>query len=172
MRLLGYRLGRNALSLGLLCYTLSGTAWAQQTAAAPAEEPTKKAPESAAEEPARQPETPPGEAKTPADDTERARTHFDRGVALYDQEKYAEAAEAFQATYDLKPHPAVLLNLAHSQLLAQRYEPAANNFALYLRQVPDSPAQQAVEGFAEAKKKVLELAITVGEAGANVSVDK
>src|SRR5687768_15010503 len=58
-------------------------------------------------------------------ETEIARQRFLEGVRHYDQHDYDKARLAFLQAYLLKPHPAVLLNLAQSQLRAGRYAEAA-----------------------------------------------
>ncbi len=72
----------------------------------------------------------------------------------------------------LKPHPAVLLNLAQSELRAGRHAEAAENFAKYIRQNPTAPAMEhARAAFEEARQKVAELNVEVTVPGATVSVD-
>ena len=45
---------------------------------------------------------------------EMARQRFREGVQFYDQHQFEKARLAFLQEYALKPHPAVLLNLAQS----------------------------------------------------------
>src|SRR5262245_23442713 len=73
-------------------------------------------------------------------ETEVARQRFREGVAHYDRQDYEKARLAFLQAYLLKPHPAVLLNLAQSELRAGRHAEAAANFAKYLRENPTAPA--------------------------------
>lgn len=44
-----------------------------------------------------------------------AKTHFERGLALVDEGKIADALEEFERAYALVPHPSVLLNIARAQ---------------------------------------------------------
>ncbi len=105
-------------------------------------------------------------------ETEVARQRFREGVAHYDRQDYEKARLAFLQAYLLKPHPAVLLNLAQSELRAGRNAEAAENFAKYIRQNPTAPAMDhAKTGFEEARQRVTELNVQVNAAAATVSVD-
>lgn len=105
-------------------------------------------------------------------DTEVARERFREGVAHYDRQEYEKARLAFSRAYQLKPHPAVLLNLAQSELRAGRYADSAQNFAKYLRENPSAPAtQHARSGFEEARQRVTELNVQVDAADATVTID-
>lgn len=104
-------------------------------------------------------------------ETELARQRFREGVAHYDRQDYEKARLAFLQAYLLKPHPAVLLNLAQSELRAGRYAEAAENFTKYL-QNPNAPAaDHAKAGFEEARQRVTELNVQVNATGASVSID-
>jgi hypothetical protein len=101
-----------------------------------------------------------------------ARQRFREGVGHYDRQEYDKARLAFLQAYLLKPHPAVLLNLAQSELRAGRHAEAAENFAKYIRQNPTAPAMEhAKAAFEEARQKVAELNLEVSAVGAVVSVD-
>lgn len=105
-------------------------------------------------------------------ETEIARQRFREGVAHYDRQDYEKARLAFLQAYLLKPHPAVLLNLAQSELRAGRHADAATNFAKYLRENPTAPASDhAKSGFEEARQRVTELNVQVNATGASISVD-
>lgn len=105
-------------------------------------------------------------------ETEVARQRFREGVAHYDRQDYEKARLAFLQAYLLRPHPAVLLNLAQSELRAGRHAEAAENFAKYIRQNPTAPAMDhAKTGFEEARQRVTELNVQVNATAATVSVD-
>lgn len=113
----------------------------------------------------------PGHAQTDGE-TEVARQRFREGVAHYDRQDYEKARLAFLQAYLLKPHPAVLLNLAQSELRAGRHAEAAENFAKYIRENPTAPAMDhAKAGFEEARQRVTELNVQVNATAATVSVD-
>lgn len=105
-------------------------------------------------------------------ETEVARQRFREGVAHYDRQDYEKARLAFLQAYLLKPHPAVLLNLAQSELRAGRHAEAAANFAKYLHENPNAPAMDhAKAGFDEARQRVTELNVQVNATAAAVLLD-
>ncbi len=105
-------------------------------------------------------------------ETEVARQRFQEGVQHYDRKDYEKARLAFLQAYLLKPHPAVLLNLAQSELRAGRYAEAAENFAKYIRENPSSEALgHAKASLEEARPKVAEVRVEVTVPAAAVSVD-
>src|SRR5690606_25977054 len=106
--------------------------------------------------------------------TDMARQRFQAGVKFFDQKKYEEARAAILQAYALKRHPAVLLNLAQSELRANRPAEAARHFAQYLRENPNSTSlerQEAERGLAEARAKAGRISVSVNAAGADVFVD-
>jgi hypothetical protein len=105
-------------------------------------------------------------------ETEVARQRFLEGVRHYDQKDYEKARLAFLQAYLLKPHPAVLLNLAQSELKAGRYAEAAENFAKYIRENPQAEALSHAKGaLDEARQKVAEVSVEVNGTGAVINVD-
>jgi hypothetical protein len=104
----------------------------------------------------------------------QARARFKEGVTYFDAGKYDEARTSFLQAYSLKPHPAVLLNLAQSELRSNRPVDAATHFSDFLAQNPSAkPGERtsAEKGLAEAKQKVGELSVAVDATGAEVFVD-
>lgn len=116
----------------------------------------------------------PGLARAGDDPTvEMARARFKEGVQFFDQKQYEKARLAFLQAYALKPHPAVLLNLAQSELRAGRPGDAATHFSEYLKKSIDVTAaqkQEATTGLAAAKAKAGEVTVSA-DAGAQISVD-
>lgn len=115
-------------------------------------------------------------AAPPADDASvaMARERFKEGVAFFDKKDFEKARLAFLQAYALKKHPAVLLNLAQSELRSGHEADAAKHFAAYLRDATDaSPAetQAAQAGLSAAKVAVAEVEVSVDESGAEVYVD-
>jgi hypothetical protein len=105
-------------------------------------------------------------------ETEEARRRFQEGVRYYDQRQYDKARLSFLQAYALKPHPAVLLNLAQSELRAGHYAEAATNFAKYIRENPNADAMDHARGaFEEARKRVVEVNVAVNQPDAVVTVD-
>jgi hypothetical protein len=103
-----------------------------------------------------------------------ARERFKEGVAYFDKKDFAKARVAFLQAYALKKHPAVLLNLAQSELRSGHEADAAKHFAQYLREHKDATEQErqgAETGLTAAKALVGEVALEVDASGAEVYVD-
>jgi tetratricopeptide (TPR) repeat protein len=106
--------------------------------------------------------------------TEMARQRFQEGVKFFDQKKYEEARAAFLQAYALKRHPAVLLNLAQSELRSAHPADASNHFAAFLRESPNASGierSEAERGLNDARSKIGRLHITVNVTGADVFID-
>jgi len=103
-----------------------------------------------------------------------ARERFKEGVAYFDKKDFAKARVAFLQAYALKKHPAVLLNLAQSELRSGHEADAAKHFAQYLREhkdATDAERQGAETGLTAAKALVAEVVLEVDTTGAEVYVD-
>ncbi|MDF3066038.1 MAG: Dihydrolipoamide acetyltransferase [Polyangiaceae bacterium] len=103
-----------------------------------------------------------------------ARERFKEGVTYFDKKDFAKARVAFLQAYALKKHPAVLLNLAQSELRSGHEADAAKHFAQYLREhkeATEAERQGAETGLTAAKALVGEVALEVDTAGAEVYVD-
>ncbi len=106
--------------------------------------------------------------------TDMARQRFQEGVRLFDQGKFEEARAAFLQAYALKKHPAVLLNLAQSELRSNHPVEAARHFAEFLRDNPNAePAERkaAADGLTVARTKTARVHVVVDVDGADVFVD-
>lgn len=103
-----------------------------------------------------------------------ARERFKEGVAYFDKKDFTKARVAFLQAYALKKHPAVLLNLAQSELRSGHEAHAAKHFAQYLREhkeASDAERQSADTGLTAAKALVAEVVLDVDASGAEVYVD-
>jgi hypothetical protein len=103
-----------------------------------------------------------------------ARERFKEGVAYFDKKDFAKARVAFLQAYALKKHPAVLLNLAQSELRSGHEADAAKHFAQYLREhkdATDAERQGAETGLTAAKALVAEIQLSVDANGAEIYVD-
>jgi hypothetical protein len=103
-----------------------------------------------------------------------ARERFKEGVGYFDKKDFAKARVAFLQAYALKKHPAVLLNLAQSELRSGHEADAAKHFAQYLREHKDATEaerQGADTGLTAAKALVAEVALDVDTSGAEIYVD-
>jgi hypothetical protein len=116
-------------------------------------------------------------AARPSDDDATvaiARERFKEGVAFFDKKDFEKARLAFLQAYALKKHPAVLLNLAQSELRSGHEADAAKHFSAYVREATDaspSETQVATAGLTAAKVAIAEVEVNVDESGAEVSVD-
>ena len=116
-------------------------------------------------------------APPPAADavTEIARQRYQEGVKDFDAGKWEEARASFLQAYALKRSPAILLNLALSELRAGKYyEDAGNHLQQFLREVPNASADQratAEKGIADVKKRSGLLVVVVDANGADISLD-
>lgn len=103
-----------------------------------------------------------------------ARERFKEGVRYYDEKKYEDARGAFLQAYALKKHPAVLLNLAQSELHSGHVADAAKHFAQFLRARKETtPAERvdAEKGLSAAKTKVGEINVSVSQQAAEIFID-
>ena len=103
-----------------------------------------------------------------------ARERFKEGVGYFDRKDFAKARVAFLQAYALKKHPAVLLNLAQSELRSGHEADAAKHFAQYLREHKDATEaerQGAETGLTAAKALVAEVTLDVDDIGAEIYVD-
>ena len=106
--------------------------------------------------------------------TEMARKRFEEGVKHFDQGDYPRAQAAFLQAWALKKHPAVLLNLAQSELRSGNHVDAARHFAQYLNDYSNTPEDQqalARQGLRAARKHTGLVDIVVSGEGAEVLVD-
>jgi len=117
----------------------------------------------------------PSQALAQEDPTiEAARERFKEGVSYFDNKEFERARLAFVQAYALKPHPALLLNLAQSELRSGHEAEAATHFARYLREHAEATEEQrqaAREGLDSAKQAVGVVTLTVDQAGAEILVD-
>lgn len=74
-----------------------------------------------------------------------ARKAFQRGEQLYKDQKYAEAAAAFEEGYRLKPSPAFLFDLAMTYRALRASAETIRYFQAYLKAQPDASDRSAVE---------------------------
>jgi hypothetical protein len=105
--------------------------------------------------------------------TEMARRRFQEGVKFFDQKRYEEARGAFLQAYALKRHPALLLNLAQSEIRSGHPAEAARHFSAYLREAPNASQlerSEAEKGLREARAKLGRIQVSA-PAGADVLVD-
>ena len=106
--------------------------------------------------------------------TKEARKRFQEGVKLFDEKKFDLARAAFLQAMALKPHPAILLNLAQTELVGGLPAEALAHFKQYLGDPAtqsDPKRADAEKGIAEARTKLPRIQIAVDLAGAEVFLD-
>jgi len=80
-----------------------------------------------------------------ADDSAEAKTHFNRGVKLYNLGHFQEAIPEFEKAYDLDPAPILLFNIAQSHRQNGNKERALFFYRRYLEQEPNADKRADVE---------------------------
>src|SRR5262249_33051635 len=73
---------------------------------------------------------PPKEDKSP--EQKEADRHFKSGVALFKEQKYAEALAEFERAYEIAPHPLVLYNIAGCHRELSHYADAVKFYGRFL----------------------------------------
>jgi hypothetical protein len=94
-------------------------------------------------------------AAPPLDTEALARRHFVRGKQLFDEHKYREAAEEFEAGYAVAAKPGFLLNIAHSYRRAGELRKARRYYELFLEKDKASPQRAEVQGYIKAIDEAL-----------------
>src|SRR5262245_32969018 len=61
-----------------------------------------------------------------------AKEHYDRARGLFDQEMFEDALSEFQAAYEARPHPIVLLSIAECLERLERFPEALQKLEQYL----------------------------------------
>lgn len=84
-------------------------------------------------------------AQTPTDPTAEARVHFDRGLALFNQQNFEGALAEFRRAYDLSHRVNLLYNLGATYQSLHRYPEAATAIEEYLRRAENLPPAQRTE---------------------------
>src|SRR3954466_8848646 len=78
---------------------------------------------------------------------EEARAHFERGSALYDIGKYAEAAQEYEQAYTMRQLPELLYNIGQAYRQAGDAPAALRAYRSYLRRVPEAKNRALVESY-------------------------
>lgn len=72
-----------------------------------------------------------------------AREHRQRGVRLYDVQKYLDAVAAFETAYQLSGEPDLLFAIGQAYRLAGEYQKAITSYEAYLRSNPEANHREA-----------------------------
>jgi hypothetical protein len=106
--------------------------------------------------------------------TKEARKRFQEGVKLFDEKKFDLARASFLQAMALKPHPAILLNLAQTELVSGLPYDALGHFKQYLNDPAtqgDPKRADAERGVAEARAKLPRAQVSVDVPGADILLD-
>ena len=110
-----------------------------------------------------------------ADAKAAARTHFEKGVAAFDDRRFSEAAEEFETAYRLSPAFVVLYNIGQVDVILGRSVEAVDAFDKYLKQGASAvPADRRREVEAEIEKQTARIgtiAVRTFPDGAELRVD-
>ena len=110
-----------------------------------------------------------------ADAKANARTHFEKGVAAFDDRRFAEAAEEFETAYRLSPAFVVLYNIGQVDVILGRSVEAVDAFDKYLKQGASAvPADRRREVEGEIEKQTARIgtiAVRTFPDGAELRVD-
>lgn len=75
------------------------------------------------------------------------RRHYETGTRLFSVGEFERAALEYRAAYELRPHPALLYNIAQAYRNAKNSERAIFFYRSYLRNAPAASNRAEVEGF-------------------------
>jgi len=109
-----------------------------------------------------------------ADDTAIAKEKIEEGKRLIGEEKYAEALEALEASYKLRPKPTVLFNIAMCKKALHRYVDAIASFKLFLKTETSQTSTTralAESALAELERFVGKVRLVEAPVGADVYID-
>lgn len=104
----------------------------------------------------------------------RARAHYERGVALFDEEQFTAALAEFEAAYAISHRPALLFNIGQIQARLGHAVESADALEAYLEQVAEVPAERRalVEAeIATQRGRIVSVTVTADVDGAMVSLD-
>jgi hypothetical protein len=171
MRCKAIRHGR--VTAFVLALTAMGNAFAQPAAPPPAPPPPPPA------APPAKPPPPPAAAETGAppvpDESKKgeAKAHFDKGLALLNEEAYAAALAEFLVSRELYPTRAGTKNTAVCLRKLQRFDESLDMFETLLREFPNLPPEtrkEAQQNIAELRELTGTIDIKGAEPGAAIVV--
>jgi hypothetical protein len=107
---------------------------------------------------------------------EEARKHFDRGIELYEQGRFDQAAVAFERAYEIKPSYRILYNIGQVENELGHYAAALQAYRGYILQGSgDVPPEREAKVKAEIERLttlVGQITVEGAKTGAIVLVDK
>ncbi|MBL8685301.1 MAG: PEGA domain-containing protein [Myxococcales bacterium] len=108
-----------------------------------------------------------------ADAQARARARFEEGTRLADELQWAQAAQAFEESYQLFPRPNTLFNLGLAHRALGQYTRAITELERFLQEGTPSPEErtQVSDALDQMRGRLAHLTIVPSVEGARVSVD-
>ncbi|MFO0546824.1 MAG: hypothetical protein U0271_00485 [Polyangiaceae bacterium] len=114
----------------------------------------------------------PAYAQTKADD---AKSHYEQGVAFYDEADYQAALIEFKRSYEMSPNFNVLFNIGQTYYQLADYANALKTFQQYLddggKRVPAARRTDVEKDVDKLKGRVATLKIKINVEGADLKVD-
>ena len=111
----------------------------------------------------------------PAEATSEARTHFDRGVAFYDESDYAAALVEFKRAYALAPTWQVLFNIGQAYFQIRNYAQALVTLSRFLDEgrdrIPEARRATVQAERADLANRVGHANILSNRSGATITID-
>jgi hypothetical protein len=111
--------------------------------------------------------------KTP--EQKEADRHFKSGVALFKEQKYAEALAEFERAYEIAPHPLVLYNIAGCHRELSHYADAVKYYNRFLDQgkgkVPAARLTAAKSELDGILARIARVSVQITPEGAELTVD-
>lgn len=120
---------------------------------------------------------PAGDSSPPAPKEKQtdADRYFKSGVALYKENKFAEALAEFERAYEIQPHPLVLYNIAVCHRELSHYQDSVKFYKRFVTegkgQVPAARLTAAQTELDDVLARIARLTVTVTPDGATLSVD-
>jgi tetratricopeptide (TPR) repeat protein len=110
-----------------------------------------------------------------ADATAAAREHFQRGLAAYADERFAEAADEFDQAYKLSPAFKLLYNIGQVDVALGRSVEAVDAFHLYLKQgaaaIPQERRREVAAEIEHQLGRIGTIALRTFPDGAEIRID-
>jgi hypothetical protein len=104
-----------------------------------------------------------------------AREHFQKGLTAYDDQRFGEAAEEFEAAYRLSPAFKLLYNIGQVNVALGRSVEAVDAFDKYLKQgasaIPEQRRQEVSEEIEKQRGRIGTISVRTLPGGASIRLD-
>jgi hypothetical protein len=116
----------------------------------------------------------PGSAGQPSQ-VDQARTHYERGMQLFNEDNFEAALNEFERAYELAPSFRILFNMARIQRQQNNYAAALQNFQSFLAEggtaVSDERRREIERDIEVLRSRVASVDVRVNVEGAELFVD-